>query len=79
MKGWFPSHDPGGDQLDEAIPLAIGAGLAGAGLVGAALLRAKQATSAKNRNDSTIGKPTLQGVASAARKRNELLRQAGGQ
>jgi len=71
--------EPEGDQLDEAIPLAIGAGIAGAGLVGAALMRAKQATSSKNRNDSTIGKPTLQGAASAIRKRNEMLRQAGGQ
>ena len=63
--------EPECEQIDEGVPLAIGAGLVGAGLVGAALHRAKKA--AQTPDDAAIGKPTIQGAASGILKRKAMM------
>ena len=70
------SFEPEGDQIDEAIPLAIPAAAAAVGGAAYLINKARQAASSKNRNDATIGKPTIQGAASGIRRRNEMMKKA---
>ena len=61
------------DQLDEGIPALLG----GAALVGGAaylINKAKEAASKKNYDEKSIGKPTIQGVASGLRKKSDILK-----
>lgn len=69
-------HKEESEQIDEAIPLAIPAAAAAAGGAAYLINKARQAASAKNRNDASIGKPTIQGAASGIRKRSEMLKKA---
>jgi len=70
------SFESEGEQIDEAIPLAVPAAAAAVGGAAYLINRARKAASAKNRNDATIGKPTIQGAASGIRRRNEMMKKA---
>ena len=55
--------------------LVTGALAAGAAIGGAAYLINKAKKAAETQNDKAIGKPTIQGVTSAIRKRNEKIKE----
>jgi hypothetical protein len=58
----------GEENLEEGLPLALGAGAAAIGGAAYLINRAKKA--ADTHSDKSVGKPTVQGAASAIRNRN---------
>ena len=58
----------GEENLEEGLPLALGAGAAAIGGAAYLINRAKKA--ADTHSDKSVGKPTIQGAASAIRNRN---------
>lgn len=61
----------GEENIEEGLPLALGAGAAAIG--GAAYLINKAKKASETHSDKAVGKPTVQGVSSGMRNRNAAL------